>query len=465
MLVTAGQRIFFDTALKAPEVYVEISRPEASDLNSEIEECHFLDGAKSVIDWSQSLPNLKRLAQERVYTARMTQKALHRLVSRFTPEHAHLVSDLTANEMANYLLRTETNRDKTVYRRKELFELTRKPEMELRAPLTTARKLIDLVYPADRPGTEMQRSSAWRMAIISFLPDELAIPISERLRISNEMCQPITDEVLEAMAYQAEEAYRKPPPCPLKFGRTIGSMPVSAMIQFNSMLADKQQAIIYEQAVATQQDQQTTEPHSVDPWLSQNDRYTQIEHQIECLALTVKEGMAAVKTLSRRGAPLASSQPRAKTPSTEAQRPKSRSQSREPYRQRTKWRDKGKRDQSKSPGRQTGLQSSAPDRRSRKDDHSAQRGRDRSFAARQTYPKMMKGDNCSLDYDPMKSKTCTKCSKPGHHEFECNKYNRYCSSKCNVCDGLNHFAADCKELEKFPPHGREFNSIEAGKNW
>ena len=235
MLVTAGQRIFFNTAMVAPEVYVEISRPEASDLTSEIGVCHFLDGAKSVIDWSQSLPNLKRLAQERVYTARMTQKALHRLVSRFTPEHAHLVSDLTENEMANYLLRTETNRDKTVFRRKELFELTRKPEMELRAPLTTARKLIDLVYPADRPGTEMQRSSAWRMAIISFLPDELAIPISERLRISNEMCQPITDEVLEAMAYQAEEAYRKPPPFPLRFGRTIGSLPASAMIQFNSI--------------------------------------------------------------------------------------------------------------------------------------------------------------------------------------------------------------------------------------
>ncbi len=64
----------------------------------------------------------------------MARHALHRLVSIYTPENSHLVSDMTANEMANYLLSTETNRDKTAYRRKELFELTRKPDMDLRAP-------------------------------------------------------------------------------------------------------------------------------------------------------------------------------------------------------------------------------------------------------------------------------------------------------------------------------------------
>ncbi len=81
----------------------------------------------------------------------------------------------------------------------------------------------------------MQRSAAWRTAIILFLPDDLVVHISDRLKIANEKCRPISDEELEAMAYQAEEAYRKPPSWPLKYGRNIGSMPVSAMIQFNSM--------------------------------------------------------------------------------------------------------------------------------------------------------------------------------------------------------------------------------------
>jgi hypothetical protein len=36
MLVTAGQRLFFNTALQQPATYVEISRPEVSDLPSEV---------------------------------------------------------------------------------------------------------------------------------------------------------------------------------------------------------------------------------------------------------------------------------------------------------------------------------------------------------------------------------------------------------------------------------------------
>jgi hypothetical protein len=235
MLVTAGQRLFFNTAMQQPATFVEISRPEASDLPSEVAACHFLDGAKKVIDWAQSLPSLKRLARARLYTEAMARHALHRLVSLYTPEHSHMVSDMTANEMANYLISTETNRDKTTYRRKELFELTRKPDMDLRAPLTTARRLIDMIFPANRPEMAMQRSAAWRTAIISFLPDDIAVPISDRLKIANEKCRPISDEELEAMAYQAEEAYKRPLAFPLKYGRNVGSLPATSMIQFNSI--------------------------------------------------------------------------------------------------------------------------------------------------------------------------------------------------------------------------------------
>ncbi len=107
--------------------------------------------------------------------------------------------------------------------------------MDLRAPLTTARRLVDLIFPADRPEMAMQRSAAWRTAIISFLPDEIAIPISDRLKIANEKCRPISDQELEAMAYQAEEAYKKPLLFPLKYGRNVGNLPATSMIQFNSI--------------------------------------------------------------------------------------------------------------------------------------------------------------------------------------------------------------------------------------
>ena len=559
MLVTAGQRIFFNTAMAQPEVFVEISRPESSDLPSEIAACHFLDGAKTVIDWSESLPNLKALAQERIFTENMTRKALHRLVSRFTPEHAHLVSDMTANEMANYLLRTETNRDKAAFRRRELYELVRKPEAELRAPLTTARRLIDRIYPADNANLAMQRSSAWRMAIISFLPDELAIPISERLRVANEICQPITDAELEAMAYQSEEMYRKTPSFPLKFGRTIGSLPVSAMIQFNSMengiasnnipnhgfsvpgygrlnqtyplippMADygqavrqqeaarqaerAQQAAALEQAVVQQQQlaqqhqeeadflnkqlitlqqqeqeaaadllprahetpqkgPQTTarqqleasvELHSINLHSPQNDRLNRLENQIELLALTIKEGRLTSE--ERKESTQTRNQSKETSQLSSSRGYSASRQQTERGRSASNSAQYQSRQQSKSPGRQNGSSAYAPDRRSRKDDHSADRRREQSFQARQTYPKMRKGENCSLEYDPLKQKSCSKCSRPGHHEFECYKYDRYSPKKCTVCDKLNHFAGDCKELEKFPPKGKETNSMEAGKN-
>jgi hypothetical protein len=78
---------------------------------------------------------------------------------------------------------------------------------------------------------------------------------------------------------------------------------------------------------------------------------------------------------------------------------------------------------------------------------------------------MKKGENCRMDYDPMKTKSCSKCDKTGHHEFECFKYEKYSPKKCSVCDRLNHFGGDCKELEKFPPKGKELNSSEVTKNY
>jgi hypothetical protein len=548
MLVTAGQRLFFNTAMQQPATYVEISRPEASDLPSEVAACHFLDGAKKVIDWALSLLSLKRLAQARLYTETMARHALHRLVSIYTPEHSHLVSDMTANEMANYLLSTETNRDKNVYRRKELFELTRKPDMDLRAHLTTARRFIDMIFPANRPEMAMQRSSAWRTAIISFLPDEIAVPLSDRLKIVNEKCRPISDEELEAMAYQAEEAYRRPLTFPLKYNRNVGSLPDTSMIQFNSMqignaaipthgipasgdeqfsfllmagsnptenwqeatlqqqqrialqgatrlqqqIATQQEAMQHQQprttqhkATQLQEQSQSIELHSVNLQAAQNDHLSQIESQIELLAVTVKEGMAAAKSLSRKGASRESSQTRARNPSREPEKTRTESykrgeedryfsKERRDYSASRLYSERGRsfstsgqrgREQSRSPSRHQSNSTLTSERRSRRDDRSGSMGRERSIMVRQTYPNMRKGENCSLDYDPLEMKSCSKCGKPGHHEFECYKYERYSIKKCSVCDSLHHFAGDCEELEKFLPKGKELNCSELIKNW
>jgi hypothetical protein len=79
------------------------------------------------------------------------------------------------------------------------------------------------------------------------------------------------------------------------------------------------------------------------------------------------------------------------------------------------------------------------------------RSSDRSSSARRTYPLMQKGINCRSDYDPYKTKNCTKCLKPGHHEFECARYSRYCEKKCSFCHKMNHHPQECKEIKDFPP--------------
>ena len=81
----------------------------------------------------------------------------------------------------------------------------------------------------------IHRSATYRTALISFLPDEIAIPLCEKLKVANELCQPITDNELEEIAYQADEIYGGKVPFPLKYGRTIGLVPAASAVQFNSI--------------------------------------------------------------------------------------------------------------------------------------------------------------------------------------------------------------------------------------
>ena len=96
------------------------------------------------------------------------------------------------------------------------------------------------------------------------------------------------------------------------------------------------------------------------------------------------------------------------------------------------------------------------------------RKRDQSAQTRQTYGRMKKGVNCKLDYDPRKTKHCTKCRDyNSHHEFECPVYQNYNPQRCSQCEKYNHWPNECKECQKFPPKTGEVNSmmIEPPKNW
>jgi hypothetical protein len=229
-------RAYFNSALDAEHPqWIELSRPEASDHQTELSELLFLDTENTIPDWNLSLPKLRTLAQDRIYTPEMMKKSLLKLINRFHPDQTTVVSDKSADEIASFLLQMDAKRDKSVYYRAKLYALVRTPLEDLVSTLTKAEALIDKIYPANVEANQTYRSAAYRMAIISFLPDELAIPILSQIKKSMLICQPLSDEQILDLAMSAEEYSGKRPVFNLQFGRTIENIPVATHVQLNNI--------------------------------------------------------------------------------------------------------------------------------------------------------------------------------------------------------------------------------------
>jgi xanthosine utilization system XapX-like protein len=236
MVNQTGNRLYFNVNLDRDEpAWQEISKPENAHPLVEYACCRFLDNGKTVIDWKNTLPELKKLAKERKYTPEMVMVCLKKLVHDHCRVHTHMVEDLNINEVANYLISIERNMDRNQYRRKELGELKREPGQELRIPLTMARKLIDRIYPEAVAENASARSESWRTAIISFSPDNVSIPLIKRIKKQIEDCTPMTDEQIHAFALDADRFQKAVVTKPLQFGRTIGTEAAKAQVQFNYM--------------------------------------------------------------------------------------------------------------------------------------------------------------------------------------------------------------------------------------
>jgi len=236
MVNQTGNRLYFNVNLNRDDPdWQEISKPENAHPAVENAACRYLDNGKTVIDWKNSLPELKKLAKERKYTPEMVMVCLKRLIHDYCRVHTHMVEDLNINEVANYLVSIEHNMDRNQYRRKELGELKREPGQELRIPLTMARKLIDRIYPEAVAENASARSEAWRTAMLSFSPDEVTEPLISRIKKHIEDCTPMTDEQIHALVLDMDRSMKAAVTKPLQFGRKIGTVAANAQVQFNYM--------------------------------------------------------------------------------------------------------------------------------------------------------------------------------------------------------------------------------------
>ncbi len=228
-------RAYFNITMNALNPnWVELSRPEAADCNYEAGELMFLDSERKTIDWSLSLPKLKVLANDRKYTPAMMKKSLLRIVNQFHPDQSNIIQDYTADQIAVYLLRLDSKRDKAVFYKDQLFRVVRTPQDDLQAPLAKAQVLIDRIYPAANADMGPYRSTAYKVAVVSFLPDELAIPLIERIRESMARCEPMTDEEIFLRALRMEDYSRIRPLSNLQYGRKISRQTASSLVSLNN---------------------------------------------------------------------------------------------------------------------------------------------------------------------------------------------------------------------------------------
>ncbi len=94
---------------------------EAAEISAELSKVTFHGDSTIIVDWATTIPMLKRLFLDRVYTNEMAKDCLVHLVQRYHPEQAILLLTQTANQIATHLLQLDSNRDKRTLHRQQLF--------------------------------------------------------------------------------------------------------------------------------------------------------------------------------------------------------------------------------------------------------------------------------------------------------------------------------------------------------
>jgi hypothetical protein len=196
---------------------------------------HYIDGQKYVPDWTISLNNLKRLGKDRLYTEEMMKTCLLRLVNRFIPDQSALIKNMTSNQIARMLLKLDSRVDKTSHYRQQLFAAHRLPGESLKGAMTRFQNLLDTVYPPGEVGHAITRAEMLKTAIISFLPDCIAIPLSAEMRRRSYKGKALTFQEICSRAYKASSDLMTEVAIPLQFGRNIGQDSAAKLIQFNSI--------------------------------------------------------------------------------------------------------------------------------------------------------------------------------------------------------------------------------------
>jgi hypothetical protein len=129
------------------------------------------------------------------------------------------------NEIAKFLLSLDSTIDKVMFHKQRLHSSIRLPEETLSAAISKVRNIVDKLHPLPTSILEhVSNSVANRYlinAIISFLRDELAIPLLTRIQQDNASSRLLYYTEYLNMAMDAEVRGQIFPTSPLKYGRKL----------------------------------------------------------------------------------------------------------------------------------------------------------------------------------------------------------------------------------------------------
>jgi hypothetical protein len=252
------------------QVWEEVASPSSVDIHAESAQLSFLDNEKTQVDWPLTLANLNRMIQNRPYSENMMKSCLLRMVNHYEPRQTEYLKNKTSNEIARFLLSLDSRIDRATFHRTKLHQSVREVNETLSSAVMKVKNIVDQIYPLPVPqavqaqaqvavggnappppegaqlaegaqvpvvhaqaqpqqldnvqeiGEHDSNSIANRIlinAIISFVNDELAVPLMIKVQRDNVQSRLMSYQVYLNLAMSAELRSNSYPKVALKYGQ------------------------------------------------------------------------------------------------------------------------------------------------------------------------------------------------------------------------------------------------------